>query len=238
MSCSSDRSLDLVPDGELAFDGGQWQLLQVPAREIMISTRAARGIPLACPNPLFLMIEFAGPPRNGCEGCSLTLQDLWNAEVRDVVPIRGPSVQGSTLSYAVRDRQSDPPQHFQLTIEHQDGSAVPATLIRFYPSGRPEAEFRASRFMATSVGLLPSRIVIRSFEDVDRKQAIDVATYNIDSLAINEPVDQRHFVIDWSAAERVYDSDCGEFIVHPNREQANEALRKLRARQKAAPLPQ
>lgn len=236
MTCTSDRSLDLVDDMELAFYGGQWQLLQVPKREIVLYTQR-RGNPLACPNPLFLMIEFAGPPRRGCEGCSLSLQDLWNAEVRDVRTMRSGSRYQSSVDYRIRDQQSVPPQDYQLTIQRQNGAAVPVGLVRFYPSGRPQAEFRASRFIPTSVGLLPSRIVMRSFEDADQKQAIDVITYNVDSIEVNKPIDYKHFLVDWSAADMVYDSDGGEYIIHPDRDMTNERLRRFRASQEAAPVP-
>lgn len=234
MNCSSDPSLGLVDDMELAFDGGQWQLLQVSKRELGLSTQPNRANPLTCPNPLFLMVEYAGPPPTGCKACSVALQDLWNTDSATVQPTG--RLSGTARTYSIRDRDPKSARRFDVTVEQKGGSVVPTILVEFYPSGRPSSEVRASKFVTTAVGFLPTQVVIRSFEDVESKQAADVVTYQIDSLSINRKVDERRFLIDWSAADMVYDMDSGEYVVHPHRDEMNAALRRAKARAEAKPL--
>lgn len=210
-SCSSDASLGLVGDMEWAFDGSLWQLLEMANAKLVLSTHAPRYSPVACPNALFLLVEFLGDRQPGCGAMCVELADLRETAGEvvssrsshgvDEYSIRGQGAPGSAAT-------------FLLTVDVT--TADPRSLVRFYPSGRKAAEFSAVKFSPTAVGPLPTTIQGRSFQDNSTGTLIDTATFAVERLEINRPIDEHLFQIDWASAKSVYDADAEKFLVHPN----------------------
>lgn len=219
-NCSSDPQLELVEDMELARNGTTWQLLQPEKNQLGVSTDAKHPSPLACPNPLFVLVEFMGDGRPGCESCSVELKDLAEPAPK--------AVAVGTDEYLVGDHSNGQPRRFKLTVARFRGEAVPASLERLYPSRRKAVQFVASGFRATEVGPVPNTIVGKAYEDRDGSPQIDTLEYSIREIEVNRPIDERLFALDSNAAMYVFDIDAGLYLKHPNLSEINENLLRLK----------
>lgn len=209
MKCSSDPSLGLVEDMELAFDGSMSQFLEAEEpTKLSVRAGSTRRNPLTCPNPLFLMVQFLGDHEDpGCGYTCTDLPDLSDAAGNVILQ----RATGGHNAYVLGGRGSRDPLRYQLTLDPATGTS--RSLVRFYPNGRKETELTVLKNSVTIVGPLPTQIQLKGFDDDPASPLIVTTTFRIDELSINQPLDHHLFTIDWALAGVVVNADTGERIM-------------------------
>ncbi len=214
IKCSTDRVLNLASDVQIAYDGHESQLYDPVASILSLSSAESRQLPMACLNPLFMPLDFLSPDTNECMACGTMLQDLadanrWRQPGGEIADGGGSSVNFSDIVAEDGNKRS-----YRLRLNYVSGFAVPAALTKFYASGRQEGQFTMSDFVTKdlSVGPVPMRLVVKSFDDEANSRATMEGTWVIDLLEINKPLDSHIFTIDQSSARAVWDGDAQVFI--------------------------
>jgi hypothetical protein len=217
MKCHSDPGLGLTRDMEVAFDGTYWQMLDVPASTIHFQRQESQQVPIACPNPLFLALDFLSPDTEECPACGIRLRDLSDGGRWESMKLEEPkTMSGSkTTEYRITTRSvGGPRKSYSIELGRESGVIVVSSLRRLYESGRKEVELVVDEFRTLDprVGPLPVRMRMKSFDESGKTTM--AGPWRIDTIEVNQPIDDDVFTLDWKSAKAVWDSDAKVFVTH------------------------
>jgi hypothetical protein len=227
LKCHSDRGLGLMGDMEIAFDGTDWQMLDVPGSTLHISKQESRQMPVACPNPLFMPLDFLSPDGDDCKACGTRLSDLadvtrwtsFNREARKMTKTAGHATYEITGQLSGGARKS-----YLVEFTRASGASVVSSLMRLHPGGRKDVELLVEDFRTPdpAVGPLPVRMTVKAFDEKGRM--IMSGPWRIDTLEVNRPIEEGVFTIDWKGINLIWDIDARMFVKHPDDRVRNKGL--------------
>ncbi len=227
VTCRSARGLGLMGDMEIAFDGTDWQMLNVPASTLHVSRQESRQMPVACPNPLFMALDFLSPDGDDCKACGTRLSDLADGTRWSSVNLeaRKPTKAEGRTDYEVPGQLfGGVRRSYRVGMGRASGAAVVSSLRRFHPNGRKDVELVVQEFRTPdpAVGPLPVRMTVTAFDESGRM--VMSGPWRIDTLEVNKPIDDGVFTIDWKGVEMIWDIDARMFVRHPDDRVRNRAL--------------
>jgi hypothetical protein len=217
--CFSSPELGLVNDMDIAFDGNNWQLLTMNDSALILQRESSTQMPVACPNPLFLPLDFLSPASDDCRGCFLKLSDfesdggpstghggaLGKSAATETFRIEGPVVEGKRRNY-------------EVTMKRAGAVMVPSSVRRLDRDGAAVADIEVVESLVAdpAVGPLPIRMTGSSSEVEGDEQTSMAGTWTIEKLEVNRPIDPAVFTLNSNLARTIYDNDLGVFLKHPD----------------------
>jgi hypothetical protein len=224
VKCSTDPDLALLGDVEYAFDGAEFQFLDLQSATLSYQKGDVDRLATALPNPFFLPVEFLAEESDACEACVMKLQHVrdpqnWVSHLmrfgtserttdrRDVSTMRGPlSKQGTALTYRVVTNGT---RLERIDRVRQDGT----TFIRLKYARRMEPPD------------FPHRITLTAFDERGSKSTeVDFA---IRAMEVDQPMPRRSFASRYATRSRCgtptrrRSSDPG--ALHPSLDEARVA---------------
>ncbi len=197
-------SLGMVRVAEFAHDGVLRQMLFSDSQMITLSRRDSRMMSVPLLNPLFLPLSFLLPPDDACPRCELRLADL-----RTATPVRGRALDapGGVVRFA-DDAVHDVSLSAAGEVVALESRGAGGRLLRrmVFTDHQPVRGWTA-RF---------PRTVVVEFIAAEGDEAPElVATYRIEELALDRPLERSVFQIGWERAERVWDDERQSFVKQP-----------------------
>lgn len=220
-ACHTDPQLQLLSDADSAFDGTQFHYFDRQAKMLGHRTEDETRSFAALPNPFFLPVDFFTNDTDGCKFCQLRLKDFqsrttqWDKR-KDKIAIRSSGKDQATqldvtdveMPGDVVDKQDT---KFRVHLTANPNSLVQATKIeRLKFDDRPLTSIVSSDFTSTPAGEFPRRIQVQAF-DAQSTVVMQVDFY-IETLEVNQPIDNNVFKIKDEDAEVVWDSDDKKFV--------------------------
>jgi hypothetical protein len=215
--CFSDPVLGLLHDHDIAYDGSDWQLLNIAESMLVFQRGDTAQMPAACPNPLFLPLEFLNPDSDSCPGCSLKLTDLRAGSRQDLVfsktlssaPAGSVRLEGGVVG--------GKPRTYDVTFTRVDGALVPTSIKQLDSEGRVQLEIDAHETRVfPAVGPIPIQITAHGSDAVDGATTTMVGSWKIDELEINRPIDPSIFTLNQEFVRSIWDNDVKVFLKHPD----------------------
>ena len=220
-SCHTDPKLELLGDVDMAYDGARFHYFDRQASMLGHRAEDEEKSFGALPNPFFLPVDFFTNDTDDCKFCRLRLKDFqvrtthWDNR-KDKLSIRSNGKdQASQLDVTevempgeVIDRK-ETKFRVQLTA-NPNGPAHATKVERLRIDDKPLTSIVSSDFISTPAGDFPRRIQVQAF-DAQSTVVMQVDFY-IDTLEVNQQIDNSVFKIKDEEAEVVWDSDDKKFI--------------------------
>lgn len=218
--CFSSPELGLVNDMDIAFDGKQWQLLNMSDSALMLQREGSAQMPVACPNPLFLPLDFLSPASDDCRGCFLKLSDFESSGGGSSGHGIGPLEKSpATETFRIEGQVVEGKRRvFEVTMKRAGVFMVPSSVRRLDRDGAAVTDIKVeeSRIVNPAVGPMPTRITASSSEVEGGEQRSMVGTWRIEQLDVNRPIDPAVFTLNPGLARTIFDNDLGVFLKHPD----------------------
>jgi len=220
-SCHTDPQLELLSDADSAYDGARFHYFDRKASMLGHRTEDEERAFAALPNPFFLPVEFFTNDTDDCMFCRLRLKDFqarttrWDKR-KDKISIRSNGKDQATQSDLtevempgeVLDRKDT---KFRVHLTGNPNGVAQATRVeRLQLDDKPLTSIVSSDFTSTPAGDFPRRIQVQAF-DAQSTVVMQVDFY-IETLEVNQPIDNKEFKIKDEEAEVVWDSDDKKFI--------------------------
>jgi hypothetical protein len=220
-TCHTDPQLELLSDTDTAYNGVQFDYLDRQARMLSHRAQDEEKTFTALPNPFFLPVDFFTNDRDDCSFCRLRLKDFHSRTTRwdnrkDQISIRSSGKdQGTQLDFTEVEMPGEAVDRrdtkFRLYLTPNANGLAHATKIeRLQLDDRPLTSIVSSDFTSTPAGDFPRRIQVQAF-DIQSTVVMQV-DYYIETLEVNQPIDNSVFKIKDEEAEVVWDSDNKRFI--------------------------
>ena len=220
-SCHTDPQLDLLSDTDSAYDGARFHYFDRQASMLGHRTEDEERSFAALPNPFFLPVEFFTNDRDDCKFCGLRLKDFQSRTTRwgnrkDKISIRSNGKDQATqldlteveMPGEVIERKDT---KFRVHLTGNPNGLANATKIeRLQLDDKPLTSIVSSDFTSTPAGDFPRRIQVQAF-DAQSTVVMQVDFY-IETLEVNQAIDNNVFKIKDEEAEVVWDSDDKKFI--------------------------
>jgi hypothetical protein len=220
-NCRTDPQLELLSDTDTAFDGGQFFYHDRQQGLLSHRARDEEKSFAALPNPFFLPVDFFTNDRDDCAFCRLRLTDFqarstrWDAR-KDKISVRSKGKdQATQLDFTelempgeVIDRKDS---KFRLQLTANANGMTHATKIeRLQLDERPLTSIVSSDFISTPAGDFPRHIQVQVFDA--QSTVVMKVDYFIETLEVNQPIDNSVFKIKDEEAQGIWDSDGKRFI--------------------------
>lgn len=220
-ACRTDPKLQLLTDMDMAYDGRRFYFLDHKLGMLSYRTQDEEKSFSALPNPFFLPVDFFSNDTDECVFCRLRLKDFkgrttrWDKQ-KDKLSIRSKGKdQATQLDFTeleipgeVIDRKNS---KFRLRLTAAaNGNSQPTKIERLQSDDRPLTSIALSDYTSTVAGEFPRRIQIQAFDE--QSTVVMKVEYYIETLEVNQPIDQSVFAIKNEEAEGVWDSDEKKFI--------------------------
>jgi hypothetical protein len=223
---STTGNLPIAPDYSVAYDGRQFELLSVRDRMLSVRQEDSASLPVALPNPFLLYWDFLNVADDGCDGCMPRLADLRAkggklaaaAAARLPVPATMPQ-PGVAMVVELPGAATRGTRYVNHLFLGRNGSSWrPLGNESWTPDGRLVSRVLYRDFTAIAAGAqglaldFPSHITVDEF-DVERggEKSLHLE-YFVDSVEFNRELRDRDFSLDWSKADKVWDSDSRMFL--------------------------
>lgn len=220
-SCQTDPKLELLSNVDMAFDGARLYYFDRQAGMLGLRVEDEEKTFAALPNPFFLPVDFFTNDRDECALCRLRLKDFHSRTTRwdqrkDKISIRSSGKDQVTqlnlteveLPGEVVDKK-DTKFRLQLTA-NANGVANATRIDRLQLDDKPLTSIVASDFISTPAGDFPRLIQVQAF-DAQSTVVMKVDFY-LETLEVNQPIDNTVFKIKDEEAEVVWDNDRKRFI--------------------------
>lgn len=220
-SCRTDPSLELLSDIDMAYDGARFSYFERQAGMLSHRVQDEEKSLAALPNPFFLPVDFFTNDTDECKFCMLRLKDFhsrstqWDKR-KDKISIRSKGKDKNTqLEFTEVEMPGDvidkKDSKFRLHLAANANGLAHATKIeRLQRDEKPLTSIVSSDFISTPAGDFPRRIQVQAF-DAQSTVVMQVDFY-IETLEVNQPIDNSVFKIKDEEAEGVWDSDAKRFI--------------------------
>jgi len=220
-SCRTDPQLELLSDIDMGYDGGRFYYLDRKTGMLSYRMQDEEKSFGALPNPFFLPMDFFSNDTDECAFCRLRLKDFhsrtthWDKQ-KDRISVRSKGKEQATqldfteleIPGEVIDKKDS---KFRLHLTANANGITHATKIeRLQPDDRPLTSITVSDFISTAAGDFPRHIQVQAFDS--QSTVIMKVDYFIDTLEVNQPIDQSVFKIKDEEAEGVWDSDAKKVI--------------------------
>jgi len=184
-------------------------------------------MPVACPNPLFMPLDFLSPDADDCKACGTRLSDLADATRWSSLKqgARKTTKAGGNPEYEIPGQLvGGARRSYRVQFGRASEVEVVSSLLRLHPSGRKDVELVVQEFRTfdPAVGPLPTRMTVKAFDETGRVTMS--GPWRIDRLEVNKPIDDSVFTIDWNGVNRIWDIDARMFVKHPDDRVRNKAL--------------
>lgn len=221
IKCYTDPHLELVSDTEFAYDGKRFYFLDRKSGILSYRVQDELRSFAALPNPLFLPVDFLSGDDDDCLFCALRLPEFKSKSERWSKRIEGIAVKASGKDKSATEDMTElempggilERRAFKLRLhvkENPDGSMRPTHIERVGPDGKPLTSITFDNFMQTALGDFPRAIEIKAFdESANTTLRIE---YVINTLEVDQPIDDKLFAIRFEEAEGVWDSDEKRFV--------------------------
>jgi hypothetical protein len=220
-SCHTDPQLELLSDIDMAYDGARFYYFDRQAGMLGHRVEDEEKSFAALPNPFFLPVDFFTNDRDDCTFCRLRLKDFQSRTTRwdkrkDKISIRSSGKDQATqldlteveMPGEVIDKKDT---KFRLHLTANANGLAHATKIeRLQLDDKPLTSIVSSDFTSTPAGDFPRRIQVQAF-DAQSTVVMQVDFY-IQTLEVNQPIDNSVFKVNDEEAEVVWDSDEKRFI--------------------------
>ena len=220
-TCRTDPQLELFGDLDEAYNGGRFYNLDRKTGMLSYSAHEGEKSFSALPNPFFLPVDFFSNDTDECVFCRLRLKDFkarstrWDKQ-KDKISIRSKGKDQATgldfteleIPGEVIDKRSS---KFRVHVtDSANGVSRPDKIERLQANDRPLTSIVLSDYTSTVTGEFPRRIQVQTFDD--QSTLVLRVDYYIETLELNQPIDQSVFTIRNDEAEGVWDSDEKKFI--------------------------
>lgn len=220
-TCRTDPQLELFGDLDEAYNGGRFYYLDRKTGMLSHSAQEGEKSFSALPNPFFLPVDFFSNDADECAFCRLRLKDFkarstrWDKQ-RDKVSIRSKGKdQAANIEFTeveipgeVIDKRKS---KFRLHVtDSGNGAGRPNKIERLQANDKPLTSIMLSDYTSTVAGDFPRRIQVQTFDD--QSTVVLKVDYYIETLELNQPIDQSVFTIRNDEAAGVWDSDEKKFI--------------------------
>ncbi|MCA1579691.1 MAG: hypothetical protein LC794_20290 [Acidobacteria bacterium] len=205
----------------MAYNGAQFTYFDRQAGMLSHRVEDEEKTFAALPNPFFLPVDFFTNDRDECKFCGLRLKDFHSRSTRwdnrkDKISIRSSRKdQATQLDFTdvempgeVVDRKDTKFRVYMTS--NANGTAHATKIERLQLDDRPLTSIMSSDFISTPAGDFPRRIQVQAF-DAQSTVVMQVDFY-IETLEVNQPIDNSVFKIKDEEAEVVWDSDGKRFI--------------------------
>jgi len=219
--CHTDPQLELLGDVDMAYNGSRFYYFDRQAGMLSHRVEDEQKTFAALPNPFFLPVDFFTNDRDECAFCALRLKDFqmrttrWDKR-KDKISIRSSGKDQVTQSDLIEVEmpgevvdKKDTKFRLHLTA-NANGIAHATKIERLQLDDRPLSSIVSSDFISTPAGDFPRRIQVKAF-DAQSTVVMQVEFY-IETLEVNQPIDNSVFKIKDEEAEVVWDSDDKKFI--------------------------
>ena len=220
-SSQTDPQLELLGDTDSAYDGAQFHYLDRQASMLGHRTEDEEKSFASLPNPFFLPVDFFTNDTDVCSFCRLRLKDFHSRTTRwdkrkDNLSVRSNGKDQATqldlteveMPGEVVDKKDT---KFRLHLTANANGFTHATKIeRLQPDDRPLTSIVSSDFTSTPVGDFPRRIQVQVFDN--QSTVVMKVDFYLETLEVNQPIDNSVFKIKDEQAEVVWDSDGKRFI--------------------------
>ena len=220
-SCHTDPQLQLLTDMDMAYDGGRFYLLDRKLGMVSYRTQDEDKSFSALPNPFFLPVDFFSNDTDECVFCRLRLKDFkarstqWDKQ-KDRISIRSKGKDQTTHRDFTEveipgDLIGRKNSKFRLQLTAgANGNSQPTKIDRLQTDDRPLTSIVLSDYTSTVAGDFPRRIQVQAFDE--QSTVVMKVDYYVETLEVNQPIDESVFAIKNDEAGGVWDSDAKKFI--------------------------
>ena len=220
-NCRTDPKLDLLTDTDLAYDGSRFYYHDRATGLMSYRAQDEEKSFGALPNPFFLPVDFFTNDTDDCTFCVLRLKDFHSRTTRwdkrkDKVSIRATGKEKDTeLDFTEVEMPGDvidkKDSKFRVHLTTKANGLGEATKIeRLQRDDKPLTSITSSDFISTPVGDFPRRIQVEAFDA--QSTVVMRVEYYIETLEVNQPIDNSMFKIKDDEAQGIWASDEKKFV--------------------------
>jgi len=221
MKCHTDDQLGFLKDVDVAYDGKRFYFLDRGSGTLSYQQQDVTKTTGALPNPLFLPVDFLSIDDDDCYSCALRWADLKSHSKRWDYRASGMKVKsqvkdettGHTVTELEMPGGTKAKRAFKLRVrmaETIDGETRPIRIDRVGLDGKVLTSMTFENFAPSDLGEFPRTITFEGFDEDSNVAARMV--YTVNTLEINQPIENSTFAIAFNEAEGIWDSDEMRFL--------------------------
>lgn len=210
----------LMRNVDILFNGNKYYFYDRESKVVSYQTAEEVRLPAALPNPFFLPIDFIGNEDDSCEGCKTRLQDVkmpirWAKRADSISEITTETSNGlvhSLIQMSGGNLNKIPYNYRVRLIGESVSNLQPVSIARIKENGIPLVEILLSDLrIVQGINVKIPYIVEVGARD-ETGNLILRATFTINSLKVNQTLNESLLAPNFVGVEKYWDSDSKAFV--------------------------